>query len=79
GAGTLILTSTTGGLAGVYVNNNGWLERIYEFKKLSTKETLLLQPGKYLLIYRTHDKRAAEFTRAVDFEIISGQYTTLRL
>jgi len=79
GAGTLLLTSVTGGIASVYNKTGNELERIYEFKKVSSRQALLLQPGKYVLICRLNDKKNSLFTRAIDFEIISGQTTTIRL
>ncbi len=77
--GLLTLMSLTGGIASVYVENENTLERIYEFKKVLAKETLLLQPGKYVLVYRRNDKMNSSFTRTIDFEIISGQAKTLNL
>lgn len=79
GAGTLLLTSAGGGIASLYTERNKELERIYELKKLIPRATLLLQPGKYVLICRMDDKKNAAFTKTIDFEIISGQTTTLRL
>ncbi len=79
GAGTLLLTAATGGIASIYVKKENELERIYEFKKLGSKETLLLQPGKYVLIFRMNDKKSSLYTRTMDVEIISGQTATLRL
>ena len=77
--GILSLTSFSDGIASVYVMHDDELERIYEFKKVLSKESLLLQPGKYLLMYRLNDKKKSAFTRTQAFEIRSGAMTTLRL
>jgi len=77
--GTLNITNSYGGIASVYKNTNGKLERIYEFKKLSAKEALLLQPGKYTLVARLNDKRSSMFTKVSDFQINSGTVTAVRL
>lgn len=76
--GTLSITNSFGGIASVYLAGDGRMERVYEFKNLSSKETLLLQPGKYVLVSRLNDKKSSAFTRTDDFEIISGTVTTLR-
>lgn len=79
GAGTLLLTSATGGIASIYVERDKELIRFYEFKKLNPRTTLLLQPGKYVLVCRMDDKKNSAFTKTIDFEIISGQTATIRL
>ena len=77
--GTLSITNSFGGIASIYLAGNGTLERVYEFKKLSSKETLLLQPGEYVLVTRLNDKKSSVFTRTDNFEISSGTVTALRL
>lgn len=77
--GTLNIYSVVSGIASIYVQRDSGLERIHEFKTLGSKETLLLQPGRYVLICRMNDKRSSLFTRAIDFEIISGMPATIRL
>lgn len=79
GAGMLVITSAGSGIAGIFVERENKLERVVEFKKLGAKEVLLLQPGKYKLICRMNDKKSSLFTRTIDFEIVSGQTSTLRL
>ncbi len=77
--GTLTITNSFGGIASIYLAGNGTMERVYEFKKLTSKETLLLQPGKYVLVTRLNDKKSSVFTRTDNFEISSGTVTALRL
>jgi hypothetical protein len=77
--GTLTITNSFGGIASIYVEGDGTMERIYEFKKLTVKETLLLQPGKYVLVARLNDKKSSSFTKTEKFEISPGIATALRL
>ncbi len=77
--GTLITTATVTGIGRIYMENEEELERVYEFKKMGFKETLLLQPGKYLLMYRLNDKKSSGFTRTQNFQISSGITTNLRM
>ena len=79
GAGTLMIISGANGIASIYSETGNNLERIHELKKLNAKETILLQPGKYFFICRMNDKKNSLFTRTIDFEVISGQTTTIRL
>jgi len=77
--GTLSITNSFGGIASIYVAGDGKMERVYEFKKLTSKEILLLQPGKYVMVTRLNDKKSSVFTRTDNFEISSGTITALRL
>lgn len=77
-AGTLQIVSGRSGIAGVYMRENEELKQVYEFGKLEPKQSLNLQPGKYILITRWDDKKASEFTEESKFEITSGVTTTLR-
>lgn len=66
------------GIGGVYQVLNGELERVHEFGKLNPKESLDLQPGKYLFVVRWDDKKSSEQTQQMEFEINSGATKTLR-
>ena len=77
-AGTLAITSHDMGIASIYYQNSWQWERVYEFKKLSAKETIRLQPGKYRVVYRLNDNKNANFTREQAFDIYSGTVTSVR-
>ena len=77
--GILSLTSTVNGIASIYKETNEKLERIYEFKKLTSRDMLLLQPGNYVLLYRLNNKKSSIDTRKQNFEIRAGGSTSLRL
>lgn len=77
--GVLSLSTMSGGIASIYVQKGTDLERVYEFKKIQSRQVLLLQPGKYMLVYRLNNRRTSADTRTMDFEIISGQTKTLNL
>ncbi|MBK6731131.1 MAG: VWA domain-containing protein [Bacteroidetes bacterium] len=64
---------------GIYMySNNKWVE-IFELSNKDLRESLALQPGKYKVIYRYKNTRAMTGTKEIDFEIITGTSTTLKL
>lgn len=77
-AGTLQIVSGRNGIAGVFMQQGDQLIQVYDFGKLEPKQSLYLQPGKYIFITRWDDKKASEHTEEMKFEITSGMTTTLR-
>ncbi|MFN3939784.1 MAG: vWA domain-containing protein [Chitinophagales bacterium] len=66
-------------LGGVYMySENKWIE-IFELSSKDLRESLALQPGKYKIIYRYKNTRSMAGSKEVDFEIISGASSNLKL
>lgn len=80
-AGTLTLTSSWIGVAGIYCMIEDKLTRIYELHDISTatKMNLNLQPGEYKIIFRPNKERQSVLTQIKTFQIISGQVTNVKL
>ncbi len=76
--GTLNITNALGGVGGVFIEKEGKLERVIEFKPLKAKESVQLQPGKYIFMFRQSNVFEAIFTKTIRFEIQSGINTNLR-
>lgn len=76
--GTLNINNVLGGVGGIFLERNGKLERVFEFKPLKPKESIQLLPGKYVFVYRQGNVYEAIFTKKVNFEINAGITTTLR-
>jgi len=52
---------------------------IYRFNSSSTRETLVIQPGKYEIAYRPKNSKSSAYSKTESFEIISGQSTQVKL
>jgi Ca-activated chloride channel homolog len=76
--GTLLINSMTTGVGSIYIEQNGVMERIIEFRPMKMKESVQLLPGKYVFVYRQSNVTEALYTKMQNFEINSGFTTTLR-
>jgi hypothetical protein len=66
------------GVGSIYQEIDGKLERVIEFRPMSSKETIQLLPGKYTFIFRQANVTEAIFTKMQKFEINAGTTTLLR-
>lgn len=64
---------------GIYEYRDNKLVEIYELGETNLKETLAIQPGKYMVIYRYLSKKDMDATKEVDFEVITGSSLMVRL
>ncbi len=64
---------------GIYEFKDNKLVEIYEMSETNPKETLVIQPGKYKIIYRYLSQKDMDATRVIDFEVITGSTLTVRL
>lgn len=76
--GTLVVNSLNVGVGSIYVEENGILQRVVEFRPMKTKETVQLLPGKYVFVFREAHVTEAVYTKMQQFEIISGFTTNIR-
>ncbi|MBL4625630.1 MAG: VWA domain-containing protein [Flavobacteriales bacterium] len=67
------------GYGSLYLENNGKLEWIYNFKDNMTRETMALQPGYYRIIWRPLSAKESIFTIERSFQIKSGSSTQIKL
>lgn len=77
--GLLTLNSKVEVLGGIFRMRQNQLEKIYQLNDRILKESLLLQPGSYWVVYRDKVNRAAAATVIKRISIQSGQSTTINL
>jgi len=70
---------TARGFASIFLEKDNRLELIYTMSETITRETLILQPGKYRLIYRPKQSRRSIYTKEKVFTVISGGSSQVRL
>ena len=63
----------------IYENKENKLEEVFELSDTNLKETLALQPGKYIVIYRYLSKKDMAATKEYTFEVVTGTALTVRL
>jgi len=77
GIASILLSSK--GHSDIFLEKDNKLELIYTLNALSTRETLVMQPGKYRLIYKPLSSRESIYTQEKTFKISSGTSTQVRL
>lgn len=77
--GILVFERTSAGYASLLNENNSILKNIYTFTNTGDRETLLLQPGRYRIVFRS--KYSPSSSRSVEqiFDIESGKTTHVKL
>lgn len=67
------------GHGSIFKENGDILEWVCNLSKLSTRESIVLQPGNYRIVFRPINAKQSIYTEDQHFEIISGQSTTVEL
>lgn len=67
------------GYGSIFKENGDVLEWVCNLSKLSTRESIVLQPGNYRIVFRPINAKQSIYTEDQHFEIISGQSTTVEL
>jgi Ca-activated chloride channel homolog len=76
----LVTTLTNGpGYGSVMLEEKNTLSLVYTMDEYATKETIVLQPGNYRVVYRPKNSRESEFTITKTFKITSGTSITLTI
>jgi Ca-activated chloride channel homolog len=70
--GLLTLISSTQGYGSLYVHHTSGTEWIYNFNSNLKNESVVLQPGKYTVVFRAQNAKQSIYTIAKTFEIKSG-------
>ncbi len=71
--GMVTLMTNNQGYGSVYVEERGQLKWIYNLDDNSSKETIVLQPGKYHVVYRPKNSKESIYTVEKDFSVVSGE------
>lgn len=77
--GIAIIKKSVTGYGSLYINNNGKLEWVYDLRGTNTQETLVLQPGKYKVVFRSQQSNRSMFTINNDFIIYPGGTSNVNL
>jgi Ca-activated chloride channel homolog len=78
--GIAVIQKTTNGYGSLYLEVGGKLEWLYNFRdNTQMQETLYLQPGNYLVVFRSKYSNKASYTLEKSFKIEPGQTLNLKL
>lgn len=77
--GIAVLQMSANGYGSVYVEDNNKLTWIYNLTENTTQESLILQPGKYRVVFRTKYTTRSAYTVEKSFKITSGTSITVKL
>ena len=78
-AGTLLITPSEAGIAGIFQEQEHQLVKVYDFYSVKSQKTVNLQPGNYLVIFRPDKFKQAERTKQISVQILSGKTSSIRL
>lgn len=77
--GIITINKTFDAYGGLFVVQEGRMKKIYDLKMKDRQETLALQPGKYVLVYRSKFAKTIHTTVEKEFEVITGGTLSLSL
>lgn len=78
-AGIASISYSSKGYGSVFLEELDQLKWVCNINSLSSRESMVLQPGKYRVIYRPINARLSIYTKEQSFEITSGQSTQIKL
>ncbi len=78
-AGIVTVSSSAKGYGSIFQEKGDQLEWVRNLSEASTRETIVLQPGNYRLVFRSINARQSIYTIEESFKIISGQNTQVKL
>jgi len=67
------------GITSIFLENDNKLEWIYNVSSLTDRETIVLQPGSYRVVYRGSNVKHVIYTKEKKFKITSGASTQVKL
>jgi Ca-activated chloride channel family protein len=70
--GIVTFVTNSSGYGSMYIEENEKLKWIYNLDENSTKESIVMQPGAYRVIYRPKNSRESVYTIEKNFRIESG-------
>lgn len=73
---TLFLTGRT--VTEIFVEENNELQFVYKLSPSTSRETIVLQPGKYRVVSRGINVKEAVYTKEKTFQIVSGASTQVK-
>jgi Ca-activated chloride channel family protein len=77
--GIVNILMSSSGYGSVYLEENNTLKWIYNLDPGLSRETLVLLPGRYRVVYRAKNAREADYTIEKSFRILSGASENITL
>ena len=77
--GIAVIRKSVNGFGSLYVERNNVLEWIYDLREHVLQETLVLQPGKYRVVYRSKNAERAMYSIENTFTILPGGTSNVNL
>lgn len=77
--GIVVLRKSIKGFGSIYVDRGGKLEWVYDLLENELQETLLLQPGDYVVVFRSRFATISAYTIEKKFNVESGITTNVKL
>jgi Ca-activated chloride channel family protein len=77
--GVVTISKNFEAYGGIFILEEGRMKKIYDLKFKDKQETVALQPGKYILVYRPRLSKTIHTSVEKQFEVTSGGTLSLRL
>jgi Ca-activated chloride channel family protein len=77
--GIVTISKTFEAYGGIFILEQGQMKKIYDLKLKDRQETIALQPGKYILVYRSKFAKTIHTSVEKEFEVTSGGTLSLKL
>ncbi len=77
--GIAVIQKSAQGYGSLYAEQNNELIWIYNFRENPVQESLILQPGKYMVVFRAKYANRAAFSIEKSFRVISGKTTNVKI
>ncbi|MFZ7144542.1 MAG: hypothetical protein ACO1G6_04290, partial [Bacteroidota bacterium] len=77
--GIVTLLTNNQGYGSIYTYDRSSLKWVINLNNDLTKQTIILQPGKYKVIYRPKNSRESIYTIEKEFSVVSGESSIVPL
>lgn len=77
--GIVTLIATNPGYGSIYNGDNSGINWVYNMSNTQSKETIILQPGKYKVVFRPKNSKETIYTIEKEFSIVSGESSVVLL
>ena len=77
--GLVTLISNNQGFGSIYTEENDLLKWVYNMDDNINKETIILQPGRYKVVFRPKNSKESIYTIEKEFSVVSGESSIVLL
>lgn len=78
-AGIVTVSIPNKGIGSIFLEDGDQLKWVCNLSELNTRESFVLQPGYYRVVYRPLNAKQSIYTKEASFQITSGQNTQVKL